>query len=94
MDASNDPRQRWRITNELLHTSDEKHRTSIDITDGQNLSDKFCDFFINKVRTIRRTITDSLKCNSFVLYNVESDKPAMMEAFEVCLLYTSDAADE
>jgi len=87
VDASNDPRQRWRITNELLHTSDEKHRTSIDITDGQKLSDKFCDFFINKVCTIRRTITDSLNSNSFVLHSVESSKPARMEAFEVVTDY-------
>ena len=75
------------ISNALRHFPLKQYLTSIDNTDGQKLSAKFCDFFINKVRTIRRTITDSLKCNSFVLYNVESGKPAMMEAFEVVTDY-------
>ena len=60
-EATGDCRKRWRIANELLHKTDQRHQTSFAAGDGQRMCNSFSKFFTDKVCTIRQTISDRLK---------------------------------
>lgn len=57
--ATGDSRQRWRITNELLHKN-ERPCSNADSVDNQSMCFKFSDYFINKLSIICQTISDRL----------------------------------
>ena len=57
--ATGDSRQRWRITNELLHKN-ERSCSNADSVDNQSMCFKFSDYFINKLSIICQTVSDRL----------------------------------
>jgi Reverse transcriptase (RNA-dependent DNA polymerase) len=57
--AAGDSRQRWRITNELLHKN-EHPCTKADSVDNQSMCLEFSDYFTNKLSIISQTISDRL----------------------------------
>jgi hypothetical protein len=57
--ATGDSRQRWRITNELLHKN-ERPCSKADSVDNKSMCLKFSDYFINKLSIICQTISDRL----------------------------------
>jgi len=50
--ATGNSRERWRITNELLHNNERASSTTTKI-DSQSMCNKFSDYFVNKLNVIR-----------------------------------------